>query len=45
MKKDLEKRGITEQQFVTNLSDDLLDNVEFTRFKTSLGKMLESYKN
>lgn len=40
LKKDLEKRGISEQQFVTNLCDDLIVNVDFSMFTTSLAKVL-----
>ena len=36
LRKDLEKRGITEENFLTNLSDDLLENVNFTKFINSL---------
>lgn len=40
IKKDLEDRRITEEYFINNLSDDLLENVDFTSFIESLKRIL-----
>lgn len=40
LKKDLEKRGITEEQFTHNLCDDLLELIDFSSFISSLTRLL-----
>lgn len=40
LKKDLEKRGITEEQFTHNLCDDLFDIIDFSKFINSLTKLV-----
>lgn len=42
IKKDLEGRNISEDYFITNLCDDLMKHVDFTKFNTSVAKALES---
>jgi ABC-type phosphate transport system ATPase subunit len=41
LRKDLEERNIAEDYFINNLCDDLLNNVDFSTFITSLGKMFQ----
>ena len=41
LKKDLESRHISEDYFINNLCDDLLLNVDFNPFTTSLKRVLE----
>ena len=40
IKKDLESRNISEEYFITNFCDDLLDNVDFSKFIQSIQKIL-----
>lgn len=40
LKKDLESREISEEYFINNLCDDLLANVNFSSFTTSLERIL-----
>ncbi|MCA3958175.1 AAA family ATPase [Vibrio vulnificus] len=40
LKKDLENRGITEEMFIVNLVDDLLEHVDFSGLKGQLKSLL-----
>jgi len=40
LQKDLERRGISEEIFLINLCDDLLENIDFSHFKNSLRRLL-----
>jgi len=42
LKKNFEDRGITEEAFINNFVDDLLENVDFTSFTGSLKSLLEN---
>jgi len=42
LKKNFEDRGITEEAFINNFVDYLLENVDFTRFTGSLKLLLEN---
>ena len=41
LKKDFESRGISEESFINNLVDDLLENVDFSRLTKSLTQLLK----
>jgi hypothetical protein len=40
IKKDLENRKISEEYFINNLCDDLMTNVDFTKFTSSIKRIL-----
>lgn len=40
IKKDLEQRKITEEYFINNFCDDLLENIDFTKFAENIKKQL-----
>jgi len=40
LKKDLENRKISEEYFVNNLCDDLMTNIDFSKFTENIKKML-----
>jgi len=40
LKKDLENRNITEDYFVNNLCDDLMANIDFSKFTDEIKKIL-----
>ena len=40
LKKDLENRGVSENEFLVNLCDDLLEHIDFSKFKASLQSIL-----
>ncbi|GAA0562253.1 hypothetical protein GCM10009098_32980 [Rheinheimera aquimaris] len=41
LKKDFESRGISEESFINNLVDDLLENIDFTGLVASLKALLD----
>lgn len=41
LKKDLEQRHINEDYFITNLCDDLIANVDFSKFTSNIEKILK----
>jgi len=41
LKKDFESRGITEESFIINLVDDLLENVDFSGLTTGIKSLLD----
>jgi len=41
LKKDLEERHISEDYFINNLCDDLIENVDFTKFIENIKKQLK----
>lgn len=41
LKKDFESRGISEESFINNLVDDLLENVDFSSLTTNIRSLLE----
>jgi len=44
LKKDLELRGITEDSFINNLVDDLLENVDFSKLTHNITTLLDRHQ-